>query len=144
MSRILSAMCFTAALLLALAGEQRGEAPFAVIVNKANKYDSLNRAKLSYIFLGRISRWPWGAEVVAVDVRGNPPARAVFLRSILKTTSEDLDAYWIGQKMTRNADPPARAADWASVKQMVASKPGAVGFVPAAMVDGTVKVLAVE
>ncbi|MSV28299.1 MAG: hypothetical protein EXQ52_06085 [Bryobacterales bacterium] len=144
MNRRILAICIQGGLLLASAGGQQSGAPFAIIVNKVNRYDSLNRAKLGYIFLGKISRWPWGAEVVPVDVRGNPPARAVFVKSILKTTVEDLNAYWIDQKMTRNADPPMRVADWAAVKHMVAAKPGAVGFIPADMVDGTVKVLAVE
>lgn len=118
--------------------------PFVVIVNKANKYDSLSRAQLRIIFLRKVSRWPWGAETVPVDLAEGSPVREAFIRTVLATSREHLAVYWIDQKVTLNLDPPIRVANAAVAKAVVASKAGAVAYIPPEALDGTVKILQVK
>jgi|SRR5579862_1417305 len=117
---------------------------FAVIVHKSNEYDSLSSSKIAAIFMGKISRWPWGAETAPIDLRDSAAVKTEFLKTILKTTLAELKGYWLDQKLTRNADPPFQATDALAAKLRVASTPGAIAYIPRELLDETVKELKVE
>jgi hypothetical protein len=139
--------CFSLALVFFLAlGSAAGkrEEKFVVIVNPSNQFDALSRSKLSYLFLRKVSRWPWGAEVDPIDLRAQEPARHQFIREVLGTTDERLAQYWIDQKESRGVNPPTEARDVTAAKAMVAARPGAIAYIPESAVDGRVKVLRVE
>ena len=128
----------------AIAGANAGRKPFAVIVHKANKLDSLSRSQLNVIFLRKVSRWPWGAETFPIDLPDVSPVRRAFLETILNKSAQELAIYWIDQRVTRNVSAPIQAPDAAAVKALVASRPGAIGYIPAEAVDPTVKVIEVK
>src|SRR5438552_12858210 len=65
------ALCVLAA--LGSAGAPREE-EFVLIVNRSNQFDSLNRAKIAFLFLRKVSRWPWGPEAEPIDL--GPPTHA--------------------------------------------------------------------
>ncbi|HEV3215283.1 MAG TPA: hypothetical protein VGZ27_06150 [Vicinamibacterales bacterium] len=117
---------------------------FAVIVHPSNHFETLSRSKLSLLFLRRVSRWPWGAAVEPVDLVPNEPARVEFILQVLKTTERDLDQYWIEQTTTRGISRPVQVASAAEAKSIVATRPGAIAYIPAADLDRTVKVLKVD
>jgi hypothetical protein len=140
-----SLLFFTAG-LLAAAGSVGGEKPqqFVVIVNKSNRFDSLSRAKLGFLFLRKVSRWPWGAEAEPIDLPPHSSVREEFVRYVLRTTDERMSAYWIDQRSTTGIGPPAQAASPAAAKSLVASRPGAIAYIPLSELDDTVKVLRVD
>jgi ABC-type phosphate transport system substrate-binding protein len=123
-----------------------GENPaqFVLIVNKANKIETLSAAKLKVIYLRKMSRWPWGSDIVPIDLPDSSALRRSFAATILDSTSEKMAAYWIEQKVTGNVNPPMQAASVAAVKAAVASQPGAIAYIPAADMDDTVKLLKLE
>src|ERR1700674_464772 len=136
--------CFTLALVFLLAlgsADGKREEKFVVIVNSSNRFDALSRSKLSYLFLRKVSRWPWGAEVDPIDLKAQEPARQQFTKEVLGTTEEQLAQYWIDQRVTRGVGPPVEARDVATAKALVAARPGAIAYIPASAVDGTVKVI---
>jgi hypothetical protein len=135
------ALAFLAA--LAAAGTKRDE-PFVVIVHPSNHFDTLNRAKLEFLFLRKVSRWPWGAEAEPVDLEANSPARREFTKQVLRTTEERLAAYWIDLRTTRGISPPPRMSASTAVKAFVASHPGAVAYIPEADLDATVKAIRID
>jgi hypothetical protein len=122
----------------------KAEEPLAVIVHPSNQFDSLSRSKVSFLFLRRVSRWPFGAEVVPVELAGRHKVRRDFISRILRTTEEQLDEYWIDQRATRGVSPPIQLPNGASVKAFVAARPGAIGYIPVSELDSTVKALKVE
>jgi hypothetical protein len=117
---------------------------FVVIVHPSNRFDSLSRSKLSFLFLRKVSRWPWGAEVEPVDLARDLPLRLEFTRHVLKTTERDLDQYWIDQTATRGVSRPVQVTSAAAAKAFVATRPGAIAYIPVAELDGTVKMLRVD
>ena len=70
--------------------------------------------------------------------------RGKFLAEILRTTEEQLQEYWIDQRITRGVSPPIQVRDSASVKVMVAANPGTIGYIPTDALDSTVKALRIE
>jgi hypothetical protein len=117
---------------------------FVVIVHPSNQFDALSRSKLSFLFLRKVSRWPWGAEVEPVDLVPGQPARREFMRQVLKTSERDLDQYWIDQTATRGVSRPVQVTGAAEARSVVAMRPGAIAYIPAAELDRTVKVLRVD
>jgi hypothetical protein len=124
------------------AGGPRDE-EFVLIVNRSNQFDSLNRAKIAFLFLRKVSRWPWGAEAEPIDLALHGSARRWFSKQVLRSTEEQVDEYWIDQRATRGVNPPVQVPNAAAAKTLVAARPGAIAYIPAAAVDGTVKVLKV-
>jgi hypothetical protein len=117
---------------------------FVVIVHPSNRFDALTRSKLSFLFLRKVSRWPWGAEVVPLDLGPNQPARLEFTQQVLGTNERDLEQYWIDQTTTRGINRPIQVADAAEAKSLVAMRPGAIAYIPTAQLDRTVKALRVD
>jgi hypothetical protein len=120
------------------------EGEFVVIVHPSNHFDSLTRSRLSFLFLRKVSRWPWGAEVEPVDLAADQPARLEFTRQVLRTTERDLAQYWIDQTTTRGVSRPVQVTGAAEAKSVVAMRPGAIAYIPAADLDRTVKALKVD
>jgi hypothetical protein len=117
---------------------------FVVIVHLSNRFDALSRSKLSYAFLLKVSRWPWGAEVAPADLAVNEPIRREFVQQVLQLTEEQLAGYWIDQRATRGVSPPVEVRDAAAAKRWVAAKPGGIAYIPSSALDGTVKAIRVE
>jgi hypothetical protein len=125
-------------------GDAKNEIEFVVIVHPSNQFDALSRSKLNLLFLRKVSRWPWGAEVEPINLASDGPVRREFTRQVLGTTEEQLTAYWIDQRATRGVSLPIRVPDGVAAKALVSSRPGAIAYIPAAELDGTVKVLRVD
>jgi hypothetical protein len=144
MNRLYSlALALSALAALGSAGGPREE-EFVLIVNRSNQFDSLNRSKVSFLFLRKVSRWPWGAEAEPIDLASHAPARRWFSKQVLRITEEQVDEYWIDQRATRGVNPPIQVSSAAAAKALVAARPGAIAYIPAAAVDATVKVLKVD
>ena len=120
------------------------EGEFVVIVHPSNHFDALTRSKLSFLFLRKVSRWPWGAEVEPVDLAPSQPARLEFTRQVLRTTERSLAQYWIDQTTTRGISRPVQVTNAVEAKSVVAMRPGAIAYIPTADLDRTVKALNVD
>jgi hypothetical protein len=117
---------------------------FVVIVHPSNRFDALSRSKVTYLFLRKVSRWPWGAEVAALDLAANEPIRREFLQQVLQMTEEQLSEYWIDQRATRGVSPPLQVRNAAAAKLWVAARPGGIAYIPSSALDGTVKALRMD
>jgi DNA-binding transcriptional LysR family regulator len=135
-----------ALLVLSTLGNAGGprEEEFVLIVNRSNQFDSLNRSKIGFLFLRKVSRWPWGAEAEPIDLPPRESGRRWFSNQVLRITEEQVDEYWIDQRATRGVNPPIQVPNAAAARALVAARPGAIAYIPAAAVDGTVKVLKVD
>jgi hypothetical protein len=136
---------FVLGVLLARPGTaQVKDGAFVVIVHPSNRFDALSLSKLSFLFLRKVSRWPWGAEVEPVDLAPNQSARLEFTRQVLRMTERDLDHYWIDQTTTRGVNRPVQVTGAAEAKSIVARRPGAIAYIPTTELDRTVKALRVD
>ena len=117
---------------------------FVVIVHPSNRFDTLSRAKVSYVFLRKVSRWPWGAEVAPADLAGNGPIRRRFVEQVLGMNQEQLAELWIDQRATRGVSPPVEVRDAAAAKLWVAARPGGIAYIPSSALDSTVKAIRVD
>ena len=117
---------------------------YVVIVNLSNRFDALSSSKVSYLFLRKVSRWPWGAEATPADLAGNGPIRRRFVEQVLHMNPEQLAELWIDQRATRGVSPPVEVRDAAAAKLWVAARPGGIAYIPSSALDSTVKVIRVD
>ncbi len=106
----------------------------AIITHPDNPVDGVTLLELQKLFSGEIYRWsdiPNGVGDVTVAVRERDSGtRTIFDERVMADT---------------RTTPMARVfPDAASLRAFVADTPGAVGYISAALVDDSVKVLAVE
>jgi hypothetical protein len=99
---------------------------------------------VSYLFLRKVSRWPWGAEAAALDLAEDEPIRREFVQKVLRMSEEQLAEYWIDQRATRGVSPPAQVRDAAAARLWVAARPGGIAYIPSSALDGTVKAIRID
>ena len=113
----------------------------AVIVNKAVT-DSLSEADISNIFLGKTKSLPGGAQAVPVDQTAGSAARTTFYTKLTGKDESQLKAYWSRLIFTGKGQPPKEVGGDADVVGLVGGNPNMIGYVDAAAVNDSVKVVA--
>jgi len=116
---------------------QAGGDPVVVIVNNSNPVDNLTIGELKKLFLSERSRWDTGKAVAPVMVTAGAPERSAFLKIVCGMGDADFGKYFVQAAFTgKSVTPPKEVASAQSVKSVVASSPGAIGFVKAADFHG--------
>ncbi|HEX4911845.1 MAG TPA: phosphate ABC transporter substrate-binding protein [Permianibacter sp.] len=129
-------LCLTLCCLLTTVAQ----AEVAVIVNPGNGA-SLSSEDVQRLFLGKLKSFPGGGEATPVNQKEGQPAREQFNQAVLNKSESQLKAYWSQLVFTGKGTPPKELDNDDAIKALVASTPGAIGYIDAAKVDGSVKVV---
>jgi len=118
---------------------------FAVIVNKANPVTALSMAQLRKILLAQEAKWPAGGKIVVWMTSPGQPDRAATLKIVCGMSETDFTLYFMHASFNgESGNPPSAGGSGAAVRQSIASAANGVGFVPASLVDDSVKVVAID
>jgi ABC-type phosphate transport system substrate-binding protein len=117
----------------------RTEGRVAVIVHPERSM-TLSQEEIAQIYLRRKRFWSEGAVIVPLNLPSQAPLREHFSQLILKQTEPRLADYW-NRLYFAGILPPATLASTEAVRRYVASDPNAIGYVPAAEVDESVRVV---
>ena len=115
-------------------------AEVAVIVHPANQ-NVLSADIVQRIYLGRDKSFPDGSQAVPVALPDNVPNTEAFNNELLKKSSSQVKAYWSKLIFTGKGTPPKTVASDAEMMQLIGTNPNLIGYVDAASVDGSVKVV---
>lgn len=116
-------------------------ADVAVIVSAKNGNAALDKDTIERIFLGKTASFPDGSQAIPVDQNEGSASREAFNDKVLGKTSSQLKAYWSRLIFTGKGTPPKESGTNADIKALVAQNPNLVGYVDAASVDASVKVV---
>lgn len=119
-------------------------AEVVTVVSAQSPTTALSRSEVSNIFLGKTSRFPDGTPAVPIDQPEGSAPRTEFYRSVSNRQPAQIKAYWSKMIFTGRGQPPAVADNDEQVKQILASRPDAIGYIDRASVDQRIKVLAVD
>jgi len=117
----------------------------AIIVNRSNPVENLSFAELRKIFLGERSRWPNGHRVVVTMMESGNSERETILREVYHMNENGYRDYFL--KGTYTGDIPASPKTVSSpviLRKFVFNTPGAIGYLRASDVDGSVKVVTID
>jgi len=117
----------------------------AVVVNKSNEASNLTKSQLRKLVLGEQGSWPGGQRVtIAFRSPGNPERTSV-LKTVCRMSEDEYDQHALHADFTGEGTVrPKVVGSAAAVRQLVASAPGAIGFLRLADVNDSVKVVSVD
>lgn len=117
----------------------------AIIVNKANQIDSLTLAELRNVFLEERGRWPNGRKITVTMLDPGNPERDSVLRTVYRMRETDFTRTFLRAKFAgETTEEPRALASPANMVRFVFNAPGAVGYVRASGLDGSVKPLRID
>ena len=130
------------ALVLGMA-VQAAAADFVVITHPGNSAGSISQQDLKNIYLGKKSQWNDGSSVVVLAQKSGP-LTDTFISDAVGKTSQQYFIYWRKIVFTGKGTPPMELDGDAQIKAAVAARPGAIGYISASALDGSVKKLTVQ
>jgi len=133
-------------LLIALASTASAGvmAEVAIIVHPSNANASLSEMQFTRIYLGRLDTFPDGSAAVAINQQPDSATRQQMESDMLHKSPAQMRAYWTKLTFTGEGTPPEEVDGGAAMVARVAGDPNAIGYVDAAEVTDTVKVIAVQ
>lgn len=114
-------------------------AGFVIVVNRDNPVVSLSLPELQRMYRKQTRMWPHGEPVVPVDRDATSEIRQAFSETVLNRSVREMGEFWVQQSITQGLTPPTSLRSSRAVLRFIASVPGAIGYVPAAEMDDTVK-----
>ena len=137
--KMIKTIFMASALTLGLTGIASAET--AVIVSAKNANSVIDADTVSRIFLGKSKSFPDGSDAIPVDQPEESAIRTEFADKVLGKSASQLKAYWSKLVFTGKGEPPKVVESSAKVKALVAENPNLIGYIDAADVDGSVKVV---
>ncbi len=117
----------------------------AIVVNPKNPTANLSLTQLRTVFLCERHWWPHRRHIVLAGMRRGTPERQTVLRVIYQMDDRSLNHYFLYQSFKGETPmPPTTLQTPADIKKFVSTTLGAVGYLRASDVDGSVKVIRVN
>jgi ABC-type phosphate transport system substrate-binding protein len=117
----------------------------AIIVNQTNSVDDISLKELRTVFLGERSHWPNGRRITLVMMDPGLAERKAVLRDICRMSETEFSKHFLQGLFTGEVFvSPKTLSSSTGVRKFVFNVPGAIGYVRAGDVDGTVKVIKVN
>jgi hypothetical protein len=108
-----------------------GEAPpieLAVIVAPASPLSNISMADLQRVFLSETVTAPGGQRVVPINHPARTADRVGFDRIVLHRGPDEMGRHWIDQRIRGGPGPPRAVDSVALLLRVVATLPGAMGY----------------
>jgi ABC-type phosphate transport system substrate-binding protein len=116
-----------------------------IIVHQSNPVDQLTRAELRRIFLFDTQTWRNGRKVTVMSREKGQAERSEAIRLICGMSDEQYDQYILFQTFRGvMSQGPREILSASAMLRFVFNAPGAIGYVPAEVVDGSTKVLRID
>ena len=115
-------------------------ADVAVVVNSTNA-DIIDDSDIARIFMGKMKAFPSGGSIEPINSVSGSAVRSEFEEKVLNKSSSQMKAYWSKLIFSGRSKPPTELGSDAEVLKHIAANAGAIGYVDAASVDASVKVL---
>ncbi len=102
---------------------------------------AVSHDELTQIYRRRQRIDAWGRRVVPVNLPAQDPVRLAFSQLVYGRLPEELADYW-NEQYFHGVEPPHVVESAEAMRRFVQATPGAIGYLPACMVDARVEVLA--
>lgn len=120
-------------------GFSLAQAEVVVVVSAKSAAGTLTAAQASDIFLGKLTSFPSGGQVIPVDQAEGSAIRDEFYTKVAGKSAAQVKAYWSKIIFSGKGQPPKEVADSSAVKKLIADNPNIIGYIDKSAVDGSVK-----
>lgn len=118
-------------------------AELVVVVSSRSQVGALGADQVAAIFLGHASRFPNGAQAIAIDQPPGAVQRTDFYRDLTGKTPALLKAHWSKMVFTGRGQPPREVDGDAAVRRLVAANPSMIGYIEREALDPSVRAVLV-
>lgn len=116
-------------------------ADLVVVTNPKSGIDRMSREEVVFVFLGRWRQLPSGIAAVPIDLPIDSPERAAFYRQLVSKSPSEIKAYWSRLMFSGGARPPISPDSREEQIRILASTPGAIGYLDRSVVDNRMKIV---
>ena len=117
------------------------KADIVAVVSAKSTIGPLSKSQMEAIFLGKSSRLPDGRAALPLDLVEGAPERDRFYSALDGKSPAQLKAYWSKIIFTGRGQPPRAVANGIDMRKAIAENPLAIGYIDAALLDVSVRVL---
>jgi ABC-type phosphate transport system substrate-binding protein len=117
-----------------------GESGRLAVITHPSRRTELSADLVSQIYLRRKRFWDDGTAIVPLNLPAGTALRETFTRAVLGQSEARLAEYW-NRQYFHGVLPPATLASPQAMLRYVANDPSAIGYVPEAEIDGSVRVV---
>lgn len=114
----------------------------AVVVHPTSKLLAMTKAQLGSIFSSSRRPWDDGSSIVAFSYSHKNEVRQAFDLAVLGLSPDQVGRFWIDQRIRDGLRPPRQVPDATLMVRLVAQMGGSIGFIPAALADQSVRIVA--
>lgn len=115
-----------------------------LVVNPSVPVNDLKRNEARLIFSLRRSQWKDGSPIRVHVLDDQNPLHVRFCREVLRLYPRQLRRAWDRQTFSGTGQAPNVVESIEAMRETIAREPGAVGYLPRELVDGSVKILEVH
>lgn len=119
-------------------------AEVVVVVSSQNPIETLSRAQITDIYLGRMIRFPNGNPVKPIDLSERSPARSEFYSRYLGLSQSLIKAHWSKLIFTGRGQPPPTVASGDAMAELVAENPNAIGYLSLDFLDERLRIVTID
>lgn len=116
-------------------------ADLVVVTSPKSGIDRMSREEVVFVFLGRWRQLPSGIAAVPIDLPIDSPERAAFYRQLVSKSPSEIKAYWSRLMFSGGARPPISPDSREEQIRILASTPGAIGYLDRSAVDNRMKIV---
>lgn len=113
-----------------------------VVTNALADRAPLTDAQLASIFTGGDKAWKNGKPIKVFNMAAQSAERALFDNVVLRKTPEQVSQYWVDKLVRGEGHPPTQVPRVELMAKVVASLPGAIGYVTPDKLDARLTVVA--
>jgi len=119
-------------------------AEVVVVVSTKNTNESMFRAELADLFLGRRYQFPDGEPAIPINQRERSQAYPEFHAKYLGLTPAQVRAHWSRLIFTGRGHPPRWVSNGQAMADAVADDPRAIGYLDSDLVDDRLRVIQID
>lgn len=128
------------ALILSLAAGT-ATADVVAVVSSMSTVTTLSKAQMTDIFLGKVTRFPNGAQAIPIDQAEGSSARDEFYLNFAGKSPAQIKSHWSKIIFTGRGQPPKAVSNSVEARKLIAANPQAISYIERSAVDSSVKVL---
>ncbi len=115
-----------------------------IIVNKRNPISDISPVQLKNIYNGRIKFWDDGTRIIPVDLADEHPSASRFAANFLGVDLDTKRKFWMQKLYAGAGTPPLQKSKCADIIAIVASEPGAIGYIRKENLTSAVKTVTID
>ena len=127
----------------ALAEPQEASSP-VIIVSPRQTPAPISKNALRAMFGMRLRNWPDQTPVHVFVLRDDNPTHSLFSKQILNIYPHQLRLAWDRLVFSGTGQAPTEVSSEEEMREQVAKTPGAIGYLPRSMINGSVRILPVQ